>query len=94
MCQSDEAYAAYDKIFQKETANAPQLKASMPNEEYLDTLSAPRIEPGGKTKQNTTPRTKATLPEGDSNKAVDTRPPTDTKVSPKGNRKKAPEPKE
>jgi DNA-directed RNA polymerase-3 subunit RPC5 len=81
-------------MFLKETANAPQLKASMPDEEYLDALSAPRIEPGGKSNKKTTPRRKRMLPVEESSSAAESRPPAIAKASPKGKGKKAAEPKE
>ena len=94
MHQSAEAYAAYDNIFLKENANAPQLKASAPNEEYLDTLSAPRIEPGGKSKKDATPRRRSMLHEEEPSNAAGTPSPDNAKASPKGKGKKAAEPKE
>lgn len=49
---SEEAYAAYrDKLFLKDTATAPPLKAAMGNEQYLDAISAPRADPSGRTKK-------------------------------------------
>jgi len=92
--QSDEAYAAYDRMFLKETANAPQLKASMPDEEYLDALSAPRIEPGSKSKKKVTSTRQRILPEEESSSTAESRPPANAKASPKGKGKKAAEPKE
>jgi len=35
----------YDKMFLKDTKNAPQLKSAMTDDEYLDAFSAPRIDP-------------------------------------------------
>ena len=35
----------YDKMFLKDTKNAPELKSSMNNDEWLDSFSAPRIDP-------------------------------------------------
>ncbi len=32
----------------QDTAKVPRLKSSMTNEEYLDAISAPRLDPGGK----------------------------------------------
>jgi len=66
----------------------------MPDEEYLDALSAPRIEPGGKGKKKTTTKRPRILPEEESNSAIESRPPTVAKISPKGKGKKAAEPKE
>lgn len=35
----------YDKMFLKDTKNAPELKSSMNNDQWLDSFSAPRIDP-------------------------------------------------
>ena len=35
----------YDKMFLKDTKNAPKLKSTMTDDEYLDSFSAPRIDP-------------------------------------------------
>lgn len=49
---SEEAYAAYhEKLFLKNTASAPPLKAAMADEQYLDAISAPRADPSGRTKK-------------------------------------------
>ncbi|OCL07692.1 hypothetical protein AOQ84DRAFT_440046 [Glonium stellatum] len=46
---SPEAYAAYhEKLFVQDTAAAPKLHSSMTNEQYLDAISAPRIDPSDK----------------------------------------------
>ncbi len=66
----------------------------MPDKEYLDTLSAPRIEPGGKSKNNATPRREAMFHEEESSSAAETTSPDNAKASPKGKGKKAAEPKE
>lgn len=39
-----------EKLFFEDTASAPQLQSSLTNEEYLDAISAPRIDPNGRTK--------------------------------------------
>lgn len=54
------AYAAYnEKLFVRDTEAAPHLKSSMTNDEYLDAISAPRNDPGGKKKKRP-PRRRAT----------------------------------
>lgn len=35
----------YDKMFLKDPKSAPQLKSVLNNDEYLDSFSAPRIDP-------------------------------------------------
>jgi DNA-directed RNA polymerase-3 subunit RPC5 len=41
--ETDRAYTAFeDKLFVKDTADAPTLKSTMDNMEYLDAISAPR----------------------------------------------------
>lgn len=35
----------YNKMFLKDTKNAPELKSSMNNDEWLDSFSAPRVDP-------------------------------------------------
>ncbi|OCK77711.1 hypothetical protein K432DRAFT_427797 [Lepidopterella palustris CBS 459.81] len=46
---SPEAYALYnEKLFVEDTKSAPKLRSSMNNEEYLDAISAPRIDPSDK----------------------------------------------
>lgn len=81
-------------IFLKETAHAPHLKASLPSEEYLDTLSAPRIEPGGKSKEKVTTSSQGMLAEKESRSAAESRPLANAKGSSKGKGKKAAESKE
>lgn len=39
-----------EKLFLDDTQNASQLKSSLTNEEYLDAISAPRIDSVGRTK--------------------------------------------
>jgi len=38
-------------LFVQQTANAGRLQSSMNNEEYLDAISAPRNDPGGRRKK-------------------------------------------
>lgn len=38
-------------LFVQQTANAGRLQSSMNNEEYLDAISAPRHDPGGRRKK-------------------------------------------
>jgi len=66
----------------------------MADEEYLNMLSAPRIEPGGKSKKKPTPKRQRTLPEEESGSAAEVRPPANAKASPKGKGKKTAEIKE
>ncbi|KAJ9623101.1 hypothetical protein H2203_006034 [Taxawa tesnikishii (nom. ined.)] len=47
-----ESYDSYrDKLFLKDPENAPRLKSTMTNEEYLDAISAPRKDPSGRKKK-------------------------------------------
>jgi len=39
-----------EKLFLENTSTAPALKSSLTNEEYLDAISAPRIDSLGRTK--------------------------------------------
>ncbi len=62
--QAEEAYTTYhDKLFVPNTGGATELLSSMNNEQYLDAISAPRIDPGGRTR--TKPLTKKPKVTGD-----------------------------
>ncbi|THV70841.1 hypothetical protein D6C77_06317 [Aureobasidium pullulans] len=46
------SYETYhDRLFLKEPGAAPPLKSQMKNEEYLDAISAPRVDPSGRKKK-------------------------------------------
>lgn len=50
--QETEAYDAYhEKLFVHDSDNAPRLKSSMTNIEYLEAISAPRVDPSGKRRK-------------------------------------------
>ena len=42
--QSPQAWEAFDKLFVKDIDDAPRLQSTMSNAEYLDAISAPKIE--------------------------------------------------
>ena len=42
--QSPQAWEAFDKLFVKDIEDAPRLQSTMTNAEYLDAISAPKIE--------------------------------------------------
>lgn len=68
--QTDDSYAVYhDKLFVQDTASAAKLSSSMTNEEYLDAISAPRVDPSGRTKKK--PLTKRQLRAGDESEDSD-----------------------
>ncbi|KAL2356792.1 DNA-directed RNA polymerase III subunit Rpc5 [Cryomyces antarcticus] len=49
---TDAAYAAYhERLFVADIEAAPKLKSSMTNEQYLDAISAPRVDPSGRSKK-------------------------------------------
>lgn len=50
--QEPESYEAYhERLFVPETDNAVRLKSNLTNENYLDAISAPRIDPSGRKKK-------------------------------------------
>jgi len=51
----------HEKLFLRDAQNAPQLKSSLTNEEYLDAISAPRIDAVGRTKTKARSKRKRVL---------------------------------
>ena len=50
--QEEASYETYhDRLFLKDTAEAATLKSQMKNEDYLDAISAPRVDPSGRKKK-------------------------------------------
>ncbi|KAF2152563.1 hypothetical protein K461DRAFT_256513 [Myriangium duriaei CBS 260.36] len=49
--EDSEAYDAYANLFVEDPDSAEQLFSSMSNEEYLDAISVPRHDPGGRRKK-------------------------------------------
>jgi DNA-directed RNA polymerase-3 subunit RPC5 len=50
--QSDEAYTAYGKsLFVADPSASKQLASPWDNDQFLDAISIPRIEPGNKAKR-------------------------------------------
>lgn len=71
---SDEAYFGYhDKLFLTVTADAPQLKAALANEQYLDAISAPRADPSGRSKKKPMTKKQRLALEEESDGAVEQR---------------------
>ncbi len=42
--QTPEAWEAFAKLFVKDTEKAPKLQSAMTNTQYLDAISAPKVE--------------------------------------------------
>lgn len=49
--EDTEAYDAYSQLFVQDPSSAPQLNSALSNEEYLDAISVPRHDPGGRRKK-------------------------------------------
>jgi DNA-directed RNA polymerase-3 subunit RPC5 len=71
---SEEAYEGYrEKLFLSDTSAAPQLKASTADEQYLDSISAPRTDPSGRTKKKPITKKQRLALEEDSDGFVESR---------------------
>jgi DNA-directed RNA polymerase-3 subunit RPC5 len=52
LLQEEASYETYhDRLFLKDTTEATRLKSQMKNEDYLDAISAPRVDPSGRKKK-------------------------------------------
>ena len=50
--QTDAAYCMYhERLFVQDTSSAPSLETNLTNEQYIDAISAPRIDTSGRIRK-------------------------------------------
>ena len=68
--EDSEAYDAYAHLFVPDADTAPRLHSSMTNAEYLDAISVPRHDPGGRRKKKPLTRKQREAIDDDADPAV------------------------
>lgn len=73
--QAEEAFDAYNaKVLVDDVINAPKLVSSMTDQEYIDAISAPRIDAGGRTRQKPAAKRQKTIDVSDDSEASEADP--------------------